>query len=277
MNDAALSKAVVLAAGAGRRMQRADATAHLTDAQRQAAEAGLKAMMPVGEGAPRPFLDYILSALADASCRSACVVVGRDHDFVQRYYEHDRPPQRIRVEFARQQSPDGTAHALLAAEAFAGQDQFVTLNADNLYPVPALRSLAELNGPGLAAFERDGLIEESGIPIERIGSFALLEVDADGRLRTIVEKPGVERMLAAGPHALVSMNVWRFDHRIFDACRSVPRSARGEFELPEAVGVALRAGAEFRVVRSGGAILDLSSRADVTRIAERLAAHRAEP
>ena len=28
------------------------------------------------------------------------------------------------------------------------------------------------------------------------------------------------------------MNVWRFDDRIFDACRDVPLSARGEYELP---------------------------------------------
>ena len=33
------------------------------------------------------------------------------------------------------------------------------------------------------------------------------------------------------------MNVWRFDARIFAACRDVPRSVRGEFELPEAVMV----------------------------------------
>jgi glucose-1-phosphate thymidylyltransferase len=277
MNDAILSKAVVLAAGAGRRMQRADSAAHLTQAQEDAAHAGHKAMMPVGAGVSRPFLDYILSALADASCHSVCLVIGRDHDFVQRYYEDERPPKRLDVEFARQESPQGTAHALLAAEAFAGNEPFLALNADNLYPVPVLRALVELNGPGLAGFERDALIAESAFPMERIGSFARLEVDAQGRLEAIVEKPGVESMLAAGPHALVSMNLWRFDQRIFSACRKVPRSSRGEFELPEAVGVALSDGVEFRVVRSHGSILDLSSRSDVARIEEQLASHRAEP
>ena len=277
MNDVVLSKAVVLAAGAGRRMQQTDSAAHLTPAQEEAARAGHKAMMPVGPGASRPFLDYILSALADASCRSACLVIGRDHGFVPRYYQHERPPKRLRLEFAYQDSPEGTAHALLTTEAFAGSDPFLTLNADNLYPVPVLRALTTLDGPGLAAFERDSLVDESGFPMERIGSFALLEVDAERRLETIVEKPGVEKMLAAGPHALVSMNLWRFDRRIFQACRTVPRSARGEFELPEAVGVALRDGVDFRVVRGHGSILDLSSRSDVARIEEQLARHRAEP
>src|SRR5262245_52914181 len=138
MNEGVLSKAVVLAAGSGRRMQRADTAAHLTPAQEEAAHAGHKAMMPVGAGASRPFLDYILSALADASCRSVCIVIGRDHTFVQRYYQHERPPKRLGVEFARQDSPQGTAHALLTAEAFTGREHFLTVNADNLYPVPVL-------------------------------------------------------------------------------------------------------------------------------------------
>jgi glucose-1-phosphate thymidylyltransferase len=73
------------------------------------------------------------------------------------------------------------------------------------------------------------------------------------------------------------MNLWRFDHRIFDACRAVRRSPRGEFELPEAVGVALTNGVEFLVVRGRGPILDLSSRSDVTHVSARLAGQQPAP
>ena len=258
-------------------MRRADPATHLTSVQAEAADVGHKALMPVGTEGSRPFLDYILSALADAGCHSVCLVIGRDHDAVQEYYERERPPQRLRLAFARQDSPEGTAHALLTAEAFAGTDDFLALNADNLYPVAVLRSLVELTGPGLAAFERDALVTDSGFPLDRVGAFALLDVDEAGRLRRIVEKPGPERMRAAGPHALVSMNLWRFDQRIFQACRAVPRSARGEFELPEAVGLALSQGVEFRAVNSRGSILDLSSRSDVAYVTERLAGQQATP
>lgn len=274
----AVTKAVVLAAGAGRRMRHSNATNHhLTNAQEQAADQGHKAMMPIESDRSRPFLDYILSALADAGCRAVCIVIGKHHDVVRRYYEHERPPTRLRMAFAQQDSPEGTAHALLTAESFIGNDAFLVLNADNLYPASVLRSLIELDGPGLAAFERDTLIEESGYPLERVAGFALLEVDANGRLRNILEKPGLERMEAAGPHALVSMNVWRFDRRIFHSCSTVPRSARGELELPEAVSLALAQGVEFRAVISRGAILDLSSRSDVAYVAQRLAGHQAIP
>ena len=49
-------------------------------------------------------------------------------------------------------------------------------------------------------------------------------------------------MTAAGPHAPVSMNLWRCDARIFPACLDVPPSPRGEFELPQAVQLAIDGG-----------------------------------
>ena len=73
------------------------------------------------------------------------------------------------------------------------------------------------------------------------------------------------------------MNVWRFDERIFDACRDVPRSARGEFELPEAVALAVARGVPFRVIAARGPVLDLSRRADAADVERRLAAAEARP
>jgi glucose-1-phosphate thymidylyltransferase len=70
---------------------------------------------------------------------------------------------------------------------------------------------------------------------------------------------------------LISMNCWRFDSRIFAACRDVPRSARGEFELPEAVGLAASRGVKFKTLRAAGPVLDLSRRADAADVAQRLA------
>ncbi|MGH9411728.1 MAG: hypothetical protein ACRD1V_20015 [Vicinamibacterales bacterium] len=73
------------------------------------------------------------------------------------------------------------------------------------------------------------------------------------------------------------MNLWRFDSRIFDACRDVPRSARGEFELPEAVGVAVARGVRFRVLPARGPVLDLSRRTDLAELERRLQHFRPAP
>jgi glucose-1-phosphate thymidylyltransferase len=66
------------------------------------------------------------------------------------------------------------------------------------------------------------------------------------------------------------MNLWAVTPAVVDACRRVPRSARGEFELPEAVGLALREGVPVRVVRLAAPVLDLSRRRDVSSVVARL-------
>ena len=70
--------------------------------------------------------------------------------------------------------------------------------------------MAALDGPGVAVFECDRLVANSGFSAERVAAFALLDVDATGRLRRIVEKPGRAAVQAARPRALVSMNLWKF-------------------------------------------------------------------
>jgi len=251
----------VLAAGRGTRM-RADAPdAQLTPAQAAAADSGMKGMMPF----ERPFLDYVLHALAESGFIDVALVLGPDHDQVRSYYR-GLQLSRIRLSFLTQHEPFGTADAVLAGEAWCGADPFIVLNSDNLYPVEVLTRLRVAAGPAVPGFERDSL----GLSIERLGAYALIEAAPNGCLARVREKPGAGAMEAAGPGALISANVWRCDARVFDACRDVPVSARGEQELPQAVDLAARRGACFEVIRVRGAVLDLSRREDVAEVARRL-------
>ena len=257
------SRALVLARGLGTRMRAHDPDVTLTPEQRRAADAGLKAMIPVNG---RPFLDFLLSTLADAGIRDAALVVAPDHDEVRRYYS-ETAPSRIAISFVVQDQPLGTADAIRAAESWTRGHPFLAMNGDNLYPVGAITALARLEEPGLPAFDRDDLVRTGNIPEERIRSFALIDVDDDGYLRRIVEKPRDQ------PHdhsGLISMNCWRFDARIFDACRDVPPSPRGEQEIPGAVALAMSRGVRFRTFPARGPVLDLSRRADAAEIARRL-------
>jgi glucose-1-phosphate thymidylyltransferase len=270
-------KAALLARGLGSRMKQDAGAAALTPDQAAAAAAGAKGMMPNGSGVTRPFLDYVLSALADAGCTDVCFVVAPEQRVMREYFDGPGRPRRLGVSYAVQPIADGTARAVQAAQPFAGRDPFLVLNSDNLYPARVLRALFDLDGPGLAAYRRDSLVRESGFPPERVAAFAAIEVDAGGYLTRIVEKPGREYYDAAGPEALISMNLWRFDERIFGACRDVPRSARGEYELPEAVGLAVARGVPFKTVPASGAVLDLSSRSDVALVSARLAGEEPQP
>ena len=262
-----VTRAVVLARGLGTRMRRADTEAVVDPEQAVVAETGLKAMIPVG----RPFLDFVLSGLADAGFRDVCLVIGPEHGAVRERYGRDLPLTRLRVHFAVQDSPLGTADAVLAAEAFAADSPFVVLNSDNYYPVQALAALRRRGAPALLGFDREGLIGGGNIDPERIARFALLVTGPDGTLRRILEKPGEDMVRELGPHAPVSMNCWCFPPEIFAACRAIEPSERGELELPHAVQHAIdRAGMRFQVVPSDLPVLDMSSRGDIASVKEAL-------
>jgi dTDP-glucose pyrophosphorylase len=260
------SRAVVLARGLGRRMRSEVPGAALDAAQAAAAAAGMKAFMPIG----RPFVDYVLSALADAGVTHAAIVIAPEHDFVARHYREEVALTRLRVDCVVQPEPRGTADAVLAAEDWSAGEAFLVVNGDNYYPVAALRELAELSLPGVVAFSRDGLLADGLIEPSRIRKFAFLDLDGT-RLRRIVEKPDDVDVQRLARSAWVSMNCWRFDARVFEACRRAPLSPRGEYELPLAVQQAIDDGRfPVEAVFSDEGVLDLSGRADVAAIAERL-------
>ena len=274
-------KAVLLARGLGSRMKQdgpstspGASDVRLTPEQSAAAAAGAKGMMPIGT---RPFLDYVLSALADAGCTSVCFVVAPDHTAIRDYYDGAGRPSRLAIAYAVQPIADGTARAVQCARDYAGRDPFLVLNSDNLYPAPVLRALVDLDGPGLPAYAVDSLVHESGFPRDRVMGFAAIDINAHGHLTRIIEKPGRDYYDAMGSRALISMNVWRFDERIFSACRDVPLSPRGEYELSEAVGVAVSRGEVFRTFPASGAVLDLSRRSDVALVNARLAGMEPRP
>ena len=249
-------------------MQRAGTAATVTPEQTRIADIGLKAMIPFR----RPFLDYVLSGLADAGCRDVCLVIGPEHDTVRDYYERIRVPERIDISFAVQHEARGTADAVLSAQAFAGDDPFLALNADNFYPITALRALTALDGSGLAAFRRAALIEQSNIDPDRIRSFAVLTTDAQSNLVDIVEKPDADAVDRLGDQVAVSMNCWRFGPAIFEACRAITPSPRGELELPTAVRHAIYVLHErFRAIPIDAGVLDLSRREDIVEVERRLA------
>ena len=261
-----ISKCVILARGLGTRMRRDDAGSRLDEAQKAAASSGLKAMVPVG----RPFLDYVLSALADAGFQQACLVIGPEHDLVRQYYTSAQRPTRIQVNFTLQAEALGTANAVLAAVEFVGADEFLTINADNYYPVEALRGTQSLGRPGTVLFSAGTLVSQGYIPEERIPSFAYCMVDRDGFLADILEKPDVATSANFDGEKLVSMNCWRFDPGILPYCREAPLSERGEYELPSAVKLAIQQGLKFKVTTCRAGVLDLSLRSDIASVADYL-------
>ena len=258
-----MDKIVVLARGLGTRMRRDDAAAPIDGRQAAIADTGVKALIPIG----RPFLDYVLSAAADAGYRHVCLVIGPEQEAIRKYYGQVTA-ERLDFTFANQPEPRGTADAVAAAERFAGDDPFAVINSDNYYPVEALRRLREQAGSAVALFERDAMLAGGNVTEERIKRFAVATIDGRGNLERILEKPD-EATIAALPRPLwLSMNCWRFGPSIFRACRAIRPSPRGEFEIPDAVQHVIHAlGEPFAAVQVRAAVLDMTSRADIAAVA----------
>ncbi len=260
------TKAVILARGLGTRMRADSPGTELDPEQASVAASGIKAMIPIG----RPFLDYVLSSLADAGFTAVCLVIGPEHTQVTDHYGRDRRPSRINVQFAEQLHPLGTADAVLAAERFAAGDTFVVLNSDNYYPPAVLAELGALREPAVVAFAKSALMELGNVSAERVKRFGALDIDEDGYLRRILAVPD-DAMVRKGGEVYGSMNCWLFDSGIFTACREVPLSPRKELELPRAVQLAIdRHGMKMKAIRVRAPVLDLSNRADISIVEERL-------
>jgi glucose-1-phosphate thymidylyltransferase len=260
-----MDKAVILAAGRGTRMQRAQVAATLDAAQTAAATSGEKAMMPVG----RPFINFVLSGLADTGYRRVCVVIGPSHDALKQHVLSFNGG-RLSIDIATQREPLGTANALLAAADFARSDSFLMINGDNYYPPGALEGLRSLSGSAVAGFRPSGLCR-GNIAADRLPQYSVLLSDAEGRLERIIEKPGESYFQQHRDSILIGMNCWRFSPTIFEACRQIPRSSRNEFELPDAVEYArTKLNEPFQVLVIDEPVLDLSTRGDVADVTRRL-------
>ena len=82
-----------------------------------------------------------------------------------------------------------------------------------------------------------------------------------------MEKPDEAALRSLQGLQGVSMNSWRFDRRIFAACRAIEPSARGELELPDAVQYAIdNLGVRFAMRVYHQTVLDLSSQGDIASV-----------
>lgn len=259
------NKAVIMARGLGSRMRKEADGVELSAQQAAAAERGVKAMIAID----RPFLDYVINELADAGVDQVCLIIGPEHDIMRDYYG-SLDTERVTISFAVQAEPLGTANAVLAAEEFAGDDRVLVINSDNFYPAAALRDLLAVPGSGLVGFTQRGMIEQSNIPADRIAAFALVSRDEQSNMIDIFEKPDAETRARLADDALVSMNCWLCGPTIFEAAKQIGPSARGEYELPDAVRRAIELGDAYRVVVADCGVLDMSNRKDIASVAAAL-------
>ena len=198
-------KALVLAGGSGTRLRPITYTS-------------AKQLVPL---ANKPILFYGLEAIADSGIVEVGIVVG-DTEAEIRAAVGDGSAFGLSVTYLRQDQPLGLAHAVLIAREFLGTDPFVMYLGDNL----VIGGIADMVHRFQAA-KRDAMVLLKAV--EHPEQFGVAELDADGSVVRLVEKP------ADPPSNLALVGVYLFHARIHDAVRSIQPSARGELEITDAI------------------------------------------
>jgi glucose-1-phosphate thymidylyltransferase len=171
--------------------------------------------------ANKPVLFYGLEAISDSGITEVGIVVGDTADEI-RDAVGDGSRFGLKVTYIRQESPLGLAHAVLIAREFLGGDDFVMYLGDNFIVGGILELVKEFR-----AHRPDAQILLTRVRDPR--TFGVAELDADGRVISLVEKPEYPKS------DLALVGVYLFTSAIHDAVRAIAPSWRGELEITHAI------------------------------------------
>jgi len=220
-------KAVILAAGKGTRMK------ELTNEVP-------KPMLPV-QG--KPILEHIIDGLMSAGIRAFCIITGWRADVIEDHFG-DGSKLGTTVCYARQVVQDGTGKAPELAKDFVGADNFLLTYGDILVTPETYRRMLE-------RFDEDAF---SGLVTVTVGEDVtkggLNFFDADFCLKRLIEKPSAAQLeqlraegsLRPGQPVWYNAGIYVFRPVLFDFTTRLNKSARGEYELTDAISAMVGAG-----------------------------------
>jgi glucose-1-phosphate thymidylyltransferase len=201
-------KGVVLAGGEGTRLH---PLTRITN----------KHLLPIYD---RPMVAYAIEALVKAGITELMVVTGGTHagEFL-RLLGNGHEYGIDRLSYAYQDRPGGIAEALGLAERFADSDRIVVMLADNVIGRsirPAVENFEKQQRGArilLAQIDDPAHLRHLGVP----------ELDGDGRIRRIVEKP------VDPPSQLAVTGIYLYDADVFRMIPTLEPSGRGELEITD--------------------------------------------
>ena len=146
--------------------------------------------------------------------------------------------------YAVQPKPNGLAEAFLIGADFIGNDSVALILGDNLFYGSAIQK----QSPSKADFG-GGLI--FGMHVQNPKRYGIVELDADGEVKSIEEKPNHPKSNLAIP------GLYFFDHTVVEKAAKVKPSARGELEITDIHNAYWKAGKlGVTVLEQGTAWLD---------------------
>ena len=240
---------LIMAGGASSRMKRSLQNSTLTSEQKEIAQHVHKSLIPLGKEQKPLLYHLICNAVAAGYTDVFLITSPQNQAFKEQIGEQktDNSFAGAKIHFAIQhlkedyEKPLGTADAVMQAlDQYPEllEQTFAVCNGDNLYSKEAFKTLLDQRKAphALISYARSGLQFSN----ERIQKFAVLDIDDEGFLTNIIEKPDsytVERYKDNTGEIFVSMNIFSFlGKALYPFLQSCPiHPERKEKELPEAL------------------------------------------
>ena len=206
-------KAVVLAAGEGVRLQPVTLTRP-------------KHLIKVGG---KPILEHCLKALKACRVSEILIVVHFMADAIHNYLG-DGEKFGLKIKYIEQKKVLGTGNAVSVAEPFV-EDDFLLVYGDLLFTADAVKKVV-----GLHKKEKPA-ITMAVVPVEKPEDYGIIDLD-ESNVKRIIEKP----IRKEAPTNLANAGIYVFSTEIFEKVRETSASARGEWEITDAISLLLRDG-----------------------------------
>lgn len=201
-----------------------------------------KQMLPIYD---KPMIYYSLSVPMLAGIQDILIIsTPRDLPGFQELLG-DGSEFGISLSYAEQPAPEGIAQAYLIAESFLAGAPVALVLGDNLFfgqGLPGLLRRASARAEGAVIF---------GYSVKDAGRYGVAEIDADGKVLSLEEKP------VSPKSNLAVTGLYFHDNDAVEIARSLKPSARGELEITDLNRRYLEAGTlDLEVFGRGYAWLD---------------------
>ncbi|MDA9435738.1 glucose-1-phosphate thymidylyltransferase RfbA [Bradyrhizobium sp. CCBAU 51627] len=208
-----------------------------------------KQLLPVFD---KPMIYYPLSTLMLAGIRDILIIsTPQDKPLFQRLLG-DGDEIGVNFSYATQETPRGLADAFIVGREFVGSDSVALVLGDNIFyghGLPEMLGKAAARTSGATIF---------GYVVNSPEQYGVVELGADGRARSIEEKP-------KKPKSNVAVTgLYFYDNSVVDIAAEIKPSARGEIEITDVNNAYLARGDLFvEVLGRGFAWLDTGTHASL--------------
>jgi bifunctional UDP-N-acetylglucosamine pyrophosphorylase/glucosamine-1-phosphate N-acetyltransferase len=200
-------KAGILAAGEGSRLQPLTSTRP-------------KHLIKI---AGKPILEHCLNAIKKAGIDEVVIVVQYMSNSIQDYFG-DGKNFGVKITYAEQKEILGTGNAVSVIEPYV-EDDFLLANGDMLFTAKTVKSVI-----GLHESDKPSATMVV-VPVDKPEAYGIVELENDKHVKRITEKPSKEEAHSN----LANAGIYVFSKEIFAKIRQTSPTARGEYEIPDAL------------------------------------------